>query len=205
MATEATARILAWDTCVFMDAIPFDHSAKPAGWTDDEFEKRKQENVDAASIYQDARKKKLLIVGSWIVLAEFVRPRDADASEQSDRRIEQFLRRSEFEFRNADHEVSAKARDLQRSFKMQPIDAIHLATAVLVDAEALLTRDGKRKALLPLDRAVDTAKGKLRVMTPSQWVRAEQDKEFVLGKAATPSDAKTSEPALPASQLSTAP
>jgi predicted nucleic acid-binding protein len=75
--------------------------------------------------------------------------KELDAARESEARA--LLDNPRFVFVEFDREVALKARDLVPRFGLKPADAIHLASAVLGEAEVFMTFDGG----LPRGRDVD--------------------------------------------------
>lgn len=69
-----------------------------------------------------------------------------------------------------DNTIAEKARDIRRSSNVRSEDAVHLATAIHMKCDVLLTNDGdtdasKRKKLIPLD-----GKHGIHICTPKVYM-----------------------------------
>ena len=141
--TDVTV-LIAWDTCVVLDAIKDD-----AAWS-----------PHIQPVIDDAEEGKVRILVSEVTVAEACKlSKDADEDvEECARLINAFFDRLFIERRPVDRRVSEKAAELIRNHNIYACDAMILATAIIHRARILYTRDGcrkdgkKKKGLLKLNR-----------------------------------------------------
>ncbi len=105
-----------------------------------------QENPDrqgeCGAVLQAAREGQVALYTSALTLAETVYVTKSLSSEENSRKIVAFFRNKYIRVVNVDWAIGTKARELQHQLPgLGPRDAIHLATAVQMRADALHTYD----------------------------------------------------------------
>lgn len=155
--------ILAWDSCIVIDAV----QQEPERWP------------TIQPMVNQAEAGELQIVVSTATIAEVQYLRflsDQGLSQEAqDDLIERWFDNEYIVKRNADRGVCRLAAELarqhaQKGKPVSPIDSIILATAILAEAEVLVTidsGDSKRVGLLELDGKVGDPG--LRIKTPDQY------------------------------------
>ena len=133
-------RRVAWDSCVFIDCL----------------EKREGRIEFIEPLVRDAEDGELAIICSALAIAETLHIEGMNKQEEQDA-IAAFFRNDYVHVKAADIAVAEMARDIRRRSKLRSEDAIHLATAIQMGCECLLTNDGEgerkgNKKLIPLDR-----------------------------------------------------
>ena len=119
MATE----FVYWDSCVFIDAL----------------QKTKGRYEALEPILDAAERGEIVLVSSFLTLAEVVKVQGADADVSirglSEAEVEQlifgFFENPYIQLRPVDRLVTTQARVITRRFGVKPPDAIHIATAML--------------------------------------------------------------------------
>ena len=137
MATKI--RRVAWDSCVFIDCL----------------ERREGRIEFIEPMVREGEAGKLAIVCSTLAIAETIHINNM-GEEKERNAITQFFRNDYVHIYAADETVAGIARDIRRVSKVRSEDAIHLATAIHMECDALLTNDG------------DTADGKPKKLPPPQ-------------------------------------
>ena len=147
--------IVAWDSCIIIDAI-------------------QQETNRYPSIFPMIRKAEagdLLIVISMASISEVLYLRELTAKglseEEQNNLIEKWFDSSYIVKRAVDFGVGKKAAELRRQFQtLTPVDSMILATAVLVEADVLVTYDdggsGDSIGLLELNGKIGASAPKIR-------------------------------------------
>jgi predicted nucleic acid-binding protein len=124
-------------------------------------------------IIQEAESKNVHIITSALTLAEVFRAKcegeNKELPPESDIKFEAYLDAEYVDIIQADRDVGTNARRLLRKYRpnglRKPQDAIHLATALVNDADELHTYDGSD--LLGLDGMIKCRSGKvLRILMP---------------------------------------
>ena len=169
--TKSSKDRVAWDSCVFIEAI-------------DEINGLPDRRVDVAKLIKWARDDGTLdIVGCVMVTVEVLHLGGKDNAANR-RAIANFLDNPYFHLRSVSEVTAAKARDVRRMArskgkKVTPTDAAHIATALLEECDALLTYD---EHVLAADGLFTINKRKLRVLTPKQWIDKMEAEEAPLLK-----------------------
>ena len=140
-------------------------------------------------IMTEAEEGKLVLVTSAIALPESCGPRGMQ-KEQHAAAVE-LLTSDLFILRPATIAVAERAAAVRRDHPVFPMDALHLATALIDDVPIMLTRDGlakKRTSLLPLTGKLKGRTSVLSILTPKQYhaMRLAEDAP-IFERPATPS------------------
>ncbi len=147
--------IIALDSCVIIDAIQKEPARYPS----------------IEPIIRKAEANELIILVSTASIAEVMYCKELVAKgltqEQQDDLIGKWFETSYLIKRAADFGVCTKAAQLGRLHNTTPLDSIILATAVLNEADTLVTYDGENSGigLLGLDGRIE---GGLRIMLPEK-------------------------------------
>lgn len=150
-------RIICWDSCVIIDS----------------FNKKSNRFPPIDEMLQQAENGNLKIVVSGLAAVETYKL-DGKSSKEAEKLIENFLRRSYVDYDALSSRVSRKAREIRRDWeheKLDLLDTVHIATAVIRKCEALVTTDGIKKGrskgkLLLFDGKIGSPP--LRIITPSE-------------------------------------
>lgn len=121
-------------------------------------------------IMAEAEEGKLVLVTSAVALPESCGPRGMDR-EQHAAAVE-LLTSDLFILRPVTIAVAERAAAIRRDHPVFPMDALHLATALIDDVPIMLTRDGvakKRTSLLPLTGKLKGRTSVLNILTPKQY------------------------------------
>jgi predicted nucleic acid-binding protein len=116
-----------WDSVVFIDLIEETpariHRLRPI--------------IDAAQAG------KVVIVTSAFTMAEVVKVKNLNLlDEQAEKTVTEFFENPYISIRNVDRFISERARPIVRFFNVKPPDAIHIATALLMEVQTFHTFDG---------------------------------------------------------------
>jgi len=129
----AKARLIYWDTCIFLDAI--------------------QQTPEWKEILQQivlaAESGDVLIVTSAVTLAEVINDKKSGAKlpkPEMEKIIAGVFDNEYVAVRPLDTDLATKARIIARDHGLHPMDAIHVATAVDAKVSVMHTRDGDGKA-----------------------------------------------------------
>ena len=146
-------------------------------------------------IMTEAEEGKLVLVTSSIALPESCGPRGMQ-KEQHAAALD-LLTSDLFVLRPATIAVAERAAAIRRDHPVYPMDALHLATALIDDVPILLTRDGvakKRTSLLPLTGKLKGRTSVLSILTPKQYHAMRLAEESpLLGKQTSPSSPQAAE------------
>jgi predicted nucleic acid-binding protein len=161
VVAKPSDKLVAWDSCVILDCL----------------QKDRPPYVHIRPLVEDAQAGKLAIVVSSVAIAEVFFIRGQTPEEQL-ATIEGFFDYSWVRTEAAGLNISKVARDVCRAgHKVDPLDAIHLATALKSGATVFLTYDGtaarkKKTPLLPLNGLLSIDGGPpLRILTPETYQR----------------------------------
>jgi len=107
------------------------------------FKKDAQRHAELAAALDAAEKEDINLYTSALTLVEVIYPDSFPNAQAAEREVEQFFRRKYIRVVDLQWEVARIAREMQRLFpnRLGARDAIHLATAIHVKAEALHTYD----------------------------------------------------------------
>ncbi len=126
-----------WDSCCFLS------------W----FQQRADRHAECAAVIEAAKRGDALLYASTFALAECVYVSEAISQEDNTRKIEAFFRNRYIRLVDVNPTIAARARALQLELraihKVDPWDAVHLATAIHLGVEALHTYDDRD--LVPLN------------------------------------------------------
>lgn len=168
--------LIAWDTMVLINAVEGDAIPPP--------DPAKSRWADIEPMYRDAERGKVGILISEISIAEACKVRcvrdGAVTTDEAERMVREFLDNRYVERRPADRRESMLAAELVRTHHLETCDALIVATALIHDAKALYTRDGKKRrqsqpSPLKLDGQLSYAgRPPLKIKEPSaaEWLRA---------------------------------
>lgn len=119
-----------WDTCVFIDF----------------FQMTKDRYAACRHAHDLAVAGELAIVTSTVTLSELSRVHaEGVVDDEMSRKILDFMENDFVHLRPADRTVGEQAHQYAREQNLMPLDAIHVATAVLAGTEVLYTYDGIKK------------------------------------------------------------
>jgi len=125
-----------WDSCCFIDLLQRTPTRIPA--------------LD--ELVRQAQRGDLVIMTSALSIAETCKlPQSGMLPDAQARKILDFFDNAYIQIRSVDRAVAVRANEISRKYGLRPADAIHAATALLVNAEVLHTYDkgkGKKKGLL---------------------------------------------------------
>ena len=154
--TSSARRVVAWDSCVFLHFL----------------KKTKEHVSDLAAIWREANAGKFKILASTLTVSEVLRL-NGDLSPTDELTIRNTLYDEPVVLHHADLSVCEIARDIRRKHKIYTPDAIHLATAIRIGAEAFLTYDKNRRngRVPPLDLNKSVGAPPLEIITPGEWVK----------------------------------
>ncbi|HLJ13257.1 MAG TPA: type II toxin-antitoxin system VapC family toxin [Bryobacteraceae bacterium] len=140
-------------------------------WDSDVFISRIQKTLgrieDLRAITDAAERGDVTIVTSFLTEVEVVKLKELGLlDEETERMVAQFFENDYLSVRVVDRFVAEKARPIVRQFKLKPTDAVHVATALLMEVDVLHTYDERH--LLPLNGQIDKLDGgsKLRIEKP---------------------------------------
>ncbi|MHB8928855.1 MAG: type II toxin-antitoxin system VapC family toxin [Bacillota bacterium] len=115
-----------WDSNVFIDLI----------------QRNPEHVIILEQIMEEAKADRIRIVSSACTLAEVVKPPNGDRLPDVDESILDGLFENDYiSLRAVDRLVGTKARELVRYHNLKPVDAIHVATAILEGVNVLHTYD----------------------------------------------------------------
>lgn len=117
-----------WDTCCFLSWLTTSHPERRA---------------NLLGVLQAAEKGEVELFASYFVVAETVYIDKTLGQQANSKQIENFFRQRFIRLVNVDWHVAAKARELQWHARLDPWDAVHLATAICYKADELHTYDDK--------------------------------------------------------------
>lgn len=154
-----TLQLIAWDSCVILDCLSKVNAPGPYQWI--------------KPMVERAEKEELAIVVSTLSIAETFFIRGVPAENQIPI-IEGFFDYTWVRPEAAGIKIGKIARDIRRKHQIDGIDAVHLATALSVDAvEFFLTTDGvarkNKTPILVLDKMLSFEGRTLRIMTAKQY------------------------------------
>jgi predicted nucleic acid-binding protein len=126
-----------FDSCLFIELL----------------QQSNRDRFDACeALHEQAKSKKLLIVTSAATIIEVNKlPETASLPEEQSKKILAFFEHSYIVIRNLDRQVAEYAHDCTRTCGLLPLDAIHVATAVVNKVPVLYSYDraqGRRSGLL---------------------------------------------------------
>lgn len=145
-----------WDSCTFLGLL----NQEPG----------KANNC--AGVWNDAKNGDVLIYTSFFTFAEVFKAKCEGAAkpltEEDDKKVEQLLRQAWIKPILVDERIGLSARRLMRHHTecKKPSDAVHLATALVLNVDEMHTFDGSD--LLKLDTKVNRADGRpLKICPPT--------------------------------------
>jgi predicted nucleic acid-binding protein len=142
-----------WDACTFIALL---NQEKPAN--------------ECAAVWMEAERGETIIVTSTLTLTEVFKAkcegRAKPLAPADDERVKNLILQKWVRPAILDEPIALEARQLLRNYPecKKPTDAIHLATAMATNVEALHTID--KSDLLPLNRRVKTRAGNLLTICP---------------------------------------
>jgi predicted nucleic acid-binding protein len=155
----ATIKRVYWDACSWIALIQKEKILQPGGAVEDR-------EMMCKSVIEAARKNRLEIATSAFCLAEVCKSPDARNSSSPDR-IADFFENDFVLIAAVDTVVGNRARKLMTGgyAGLKPPDAVHVATALILNVDEMHTFDD---ALLALDGHLDNDDGtKLKICKPS--------------------------------------
>lgn len=147
-----------WDACSWIALIQKEKITQPSGQVEDR-------DMMCRSVMEAAKKNRLEIVTSAFCLAEVCK--NPDVRSDSPDRIADFLENDYILTTAVDTVVGHRARKLMTSGYggLKPPDAVHVATALILNVDEMHTFDDK---LLALDGRLDKDDGtKLKICKPN--------------------------------------
>jgi len=154
----ATTRRVYWDACSWIALIQKEKIQQPGGAVEDR-------EMMCKSVIEAAKKNRLEIATSAFCLAEVCK--SPDVRHESPDRIADFLENDYILISAVDTVIGQRARKLMTGGHagLKPPDAVHLATALILNVDEMHTFDER---LLGLDGRLDKDDGtKLRICKPT--------------------------------------
>jgi predicted nucleic acid-binding protein len=116
-----------WDSCVFIHRI----------------QKTTDHYAILKSITDDAEAGRITIVTSTLTLAEVVKCDTTLQPTEQERLVSEFFKNPYLDIRQVDRKVAELARTIVRNNRLKPPDAIHIATAALMNTAEFNTYEDK--------------------------------------------------------------